>query len=116
MENLRDRPKHAKHKQDTHEWGQMRNRLEDRHEAQTTYPKPEDYVALGLRKLTDFRFRQVLRLIELTLQLELKDESRHHHRYKRGHKYFADDTLSGDHPFDPKHDGRHVTDGRESTS
>ena len=79
VENLSNCPKQSQNQQNAHEWRQMSDGLEDRHEAETTHTKPEDNVALRLCELTYISLWQILFLVELALKLILQDECRHKH-------------------------------------
>ena len=120
--SMRDRiylcggPQHAEYQQDAHERWQVGDGLEDRYEDQSAYAQPEDDVALHLRELADLGSRQVLCLVELTLQLHAENEGGNHHRDERWDEYLAEHALCGDDTLDPQHDGRHVTDRREGAT
>ena len=83
MENLGHSPEHTQYQEDTHERWQMGQGFEHRYKAETTHTQPEDDVALGLGELGHIGLRQVLRLIELALQLILQDKGRYQHRDQR---------------------------------
>ena len=116
MENLSGCPQDTQHEQDTHKRWQVGQRLEDRHKDESAYTQPEDDVALCFRKLADIGLGQVLFLVELAFQVQAEDEGRDEHRYQRRNEYFAKYTLCGNDAFNPKHDGGHIANGRESTS
>ena len=101
MEDLRHSPQNTKDQKDTHKWWQVSNCLKDRYEAETTHAKPENGITLFLREQTYIGFRQVLLFVEFSLELILKDKSRHQHRNKRRNKYLSKHPLRGNHPFNP---------------
>ena len=118
--SMRDRicggPQQTEYQQDAHERGQVGDGLEDGDEDEAADTQPEDDVALYLGKLTDVSDREVLRLVELALELQAEDDGRDDHRDERGEENLAEHALGGDDALDPQHDGGDVADGREGTA
>ena len=94
----------------------MGDGLEDGYKDETTDTQPEDDVALYFGKLTDVSDREVLRLVELALELQAEDDGRDDHRDERGEENLAEHALGGDDALDPQHDGGDVANGREGTT
>ena len=119
IEHFRERPKQAEHQEDAHIRRQVGETVENGHEKQTAHTEEEDQTALKAGELVHIGHRFLLALLrtaERAVQMVLQQQGRHHHRHQTGQENLFHHTDGSDRALDPKHDRRHIADGREGTA
>ena len=79
IEHFDNGPNHTKHQKNASEWWKTSKAVEYRNEAQATYAKEENHLALQACEHMILHVRGGDRGIEVTLEHPLHDERRYHH-------------------------------------